>query len=130
MPHITVTTRLGAGKAFDRARFAQALHPVVVTRTESTGTCKTLFRDADDIYLDGASGETFVHVEIGLLPGRPVTVREDLADAALGLLRTHLSRAGEWTASVEVRELDASYRLARTHVPMSTTPAARAQPTV
>ncbi|WP_089102813.1 5-carboxymethyl-2-hydroxymuconate Delta-isomerase [Streptomyces hyaluromycini] len=115
MPHITVDYSPRIADSFDPRVFAAELQPTVLEGSGSAGTCKTLFRQAAearavDRYGDAAA---FVHVEVGLLPGRSDAVKARLSEDALALLEKHLG-VGTTQAvvcSVEVRDLAGSYRL-------------------
>ncbi|AEW99419.1 5-carboxymethyl-2-hydroxymuconate Delta-isomerase [Streptantibioticus cattleyicolor] len=115
MPHITVDYSARLDAVFDRRAFVRELHPLVVETAGSRGVCKTFFRAAAETYAgDLPSAETaFVHVEIGLLPGRGDALKARLSEAVLDLLDRHLpADPGErWAHSVEVRDLAPSYRL-------------------
>ncbi|MEU6200389.1 5-carboxymethyl-2-hydroxymuconate delta isomerase [Streptomyces sp. NPDC047061] len=115
MPHITVDYSPGLADSFDVRVLAAELQPTVVEGSGSAGTCKTLFRQAAeagvaDRYGDGTA---FVHVAVGLLPGRSDGVKARLSEDVLALLEKHLG-VGTTRAvvcSVEVRDLAGSYRL-------------------
>lgn len=115
MPHITVDYSAHLEDVFDRHAFVQQLHPLVVQTADSTGVCKTFVRPAPETYVgDTETGRaSFVHVEIGLLPGRDAGLHDRLSEAVLALLDKHL--APDPTArrvhSVEVRSLAPSYAL-------------------
>lgn len=108
MPQITVDY----SAPLDRRGFALALHPLVVeTVNTQLDTCKTRFREVEELVVgDGATDDVIVHVEIALLPGRTDEVKARLSDAVLDLLPAYL-KAGEGVRlSVEVRDLETSYR--------------------
>ncbi|MGC0416099.1 5-carboxymethyl-2-hydroxymuconate Delta-isomerase [Embleya sp. AB8] len=114
MPHITVDYSAALDRVLDRKAFARDLHPVVVSGAGSAGTCKTFFRAAEETYLgDSDAPAAFVHVDIGLLPGRSNQLKERLADEVLELLAKHLHPQPDDRVirSVEVRDLPSSYRL-------------------
>ncbi|MFB7629703.1 5-carboxymethyl-2-hydroxymuconate Delta-isomerase [Streptomyces sp. NPDC056149] len=116
MPHITVDYSAQLAGVFDRRAFVRELHPLVLAETGSAGVCKTFFRAAADTYVgDGEAGEAaFVHVAVGLLPGRPDELKGRLSEDVLALLGKHLPGhdAHDVVTSVEVRDLADSYRLA------------------
>ncbi|MFF8287127.1 5-carboxymethyl-2-hydroxymuconate Delta-isomerase [Streptomyces albus] len=126
MPHITIDYSRELEAAFDRRAFVRELHPMVLARTGSAGVCKTFCRPAAETYAgEGEAGPVaFVHVEVGLLPGRPEPLKARLAEQVLALLDKHLPAAarpgGEVIRSAEIRDLAASYRLrnARRAVPV------------
>ncbi|MFF9847565.1 5-carboxymethyl-2-hydroxymuconate Delta-isomerase [Streptomyces litmocidini] len=108
MPQITVDY----SAPLDRRGFALALHPLVVKTVDTTlDTCKTRFREVEEVVVGGgATDDVIVHVEIALLPGRTDEVKARLSEAVLDLLPAYL-KAGEGVRlSVEVRDLEASYR--------------------
>ncbi|MFJ4712156.1 5-carboxymethyl-2-hydroxymuconate Delta-isomerase [Streptomyces sp. NPDC088785] len=116
MPHIDIdySDRLvGADPGLDVSALVSELHPLVVERVGSVGVGKTFARSSPS-YVDGATAP-FAHVSVGLLPGRPQSVKNALAEDVLALLDKHLSGVPGVTYSVEVRDLDASYRLHPTH---------------
>ncbi|MER5951388.1 5-carboxymethyl-2-hydroxymuconate delta isomerase [Streptomyces sp. NPDC001904] len=116
MPHIDIdySDRLvGADGGLDVSALVAELHPLVVDRVRSVGVGKTFARPSAS-YVDGEAAP-FVHVSVGLLPGRPQAVKNALSDDVLALLDKHLSTVPGVTYSVEVRDLDASYRLYPTH---------------
>ncbi|MEW1654987.1 5-carboxymethyl-2-hydroxymuconate delta isomerase [Streptomyces sp. NPDC093707] len=112
MPHITVDYSAELAGVFDRRAFVRELHPMVLEESGSAGVCKTFFRAADDTYVgDRETGQVaFVHVDVGLLPGRPDELKGRLSGDVLALLGKHLPEDGVVT-SVEVRDLPGSYRL-------------------
>ncbi|MEU7639718.1 5-carboxymethyl-2-hydroxymuconate delta isomerase [Streptomyces sp. NPDC039016] len=115
MPHITVDYSAQLAGVFDRRAFVRELHPMVREETGSAGVCKTFFRPAADTYIgDQDAGKVaFVHVEVGLLPGRAEELKARLSEDVLALLGKHLpgDDAHEVVSSVEVRDLAGSYRL-------------------
>ncbi|MEU0054690.1 isomerase [Streptomyces sp. NPDC006184] len=116
MPQITVDYSDTVGDAFDREGFARALHEATVEiAAAKPEACKTQFRPSAHTvfgYEDpGARGHAVVHVTIGLLAGRSDETRTRLTETVLELLREHVAEAAVTLhASVEVRDLDASYR--------------------
>ncbi|MFF7774344.1 5-carboxymethyl-2-hydroxymuconate Delta-isomerase [Streptomyces tanashiensis] len=108
MPQITVDY----SAPLDRRGFARALHPLVVETVDTTlDACKTRFREVEELVVgDGAADDAVVHVEIALLSGRTDEVKARLADAVLDLLPAHLKATEGVRLSVEIRDLDASYR--------------------
>lgn len=114
MPHITLDYSAHLAGRFDRAALVKELHALVSEDSGSAGVCKTLCRPVDETFAGEAAGSfSFVHVDIGLLPGRSEPVKARLSEDVLELVGRHLRAAGEDGAvrSVEVRELAASYRL-------------------
>ncbi|MBN0047367.1 isomerase [Streptomyces actuosus] len=118
MPQITVdySTRLDFSDSLDVQGFARALHETVVEIAAATPeACKTQFREGYSAYgyedMEDAS-HALVHVTIGLLSGRSEETKAKLSEAVLELLREHVAQEDGLTlhASVEVRELDPSYR--------------------
>ncbi|MFG3157016.1 5-carboxymethyl-2-hydroxymuconate Delta-isomerase [Streptomyces sp. NPDC048219] len=101
----------------DRRELVRELHPMVLEETGSLGVCKTFFRPAAETYVGqgGAGQVAFVHVEIGLLPGRPHEAKARLSEGVLLLVRKHLRAEDlhEVVVSAEVRDLADSYRLSR-----------------
>ncbi|MFJ7954773.1 5-carboxymethyl-2-hydroxymuconate Delta-isomerase [Streptomyces sp. NPDC096319] len=108
MPQITVDY----SAPLDRRGFARALHPLVVKTVDaSLDACKTRFREVEELVVgDGAADEVIVHVEIALLPGRTEEAKALLAEAVLDLLPAHLKATDGVRLSVEIRDLDVSYR--------------------
>ncbi|MEU3415224.1 5-carboxymethyl-2-hydroxymuconate delta isomerase [Streptomyces sp. NPDC006658] len=114
MPHLTIDYSSHLAGALDASVLVKELHPLVLEESGSAGVCKTLVRPAETYVGDMSSGETgFVHVEVGLLTGRPEHQRARLSESVLALLDGHLRAAGvrEAVVTVEVRELAGSYRL-------------------
>jgi 5-carboxymethyl-2-hydroxymuconate isomerase len=116
MPYLTIDYSSHLAGAFDACVLVKELHPLVVEESGTSGVCKTLLRPAETYVGDRRSGEAvFVHVEVGLMPGRPEAQKTRLSEGVLALLAKHLpvdDRGGEQVfLSVEVRDLAASYRL-------------------
>ncbi|GGS62275.1 5-carboxymethyl-2-hydroxymuconate delta isomerase [Streptomyces griseoviridis] len=111
MPHLTIDYSARLGAAFDRAALVRELHPLVIEESGSTGVCKTLLRPVETCVGDGVGeGDAFVHVEVGLKPGRSEALKGRLAESIVALVGKHL-RADGAVVSAEVRELAGSYRL-------------------
>jgi 5-carboxymethyl-2-hydroxymuconate isomerase len=116
MPHLTIDYSSRLAGAFDARAFVEELHPLVVEESGTSGVCKTLLRPAET-YVGDAPGTQafFVHVEVGLMPGRSEARKARLSESVLALLGKHLpARDGDRERvflSVEVRDLAASYRL-------------------
>ncbi|MFJ5706959.1 MULTISPECIES: 5-carboxymethyl-2-hydroxymuconate Delta-isomerase [unclassified Streptomyces] len=108
MPQITVDY----SAPLDRRGFALALHALVVETVDTTpDACKTRFREVEETVVgDGAGDDVVVHVEIALLSGRADAVKARLAEAVLDLLPRHLKAVDGAHLSVEVRDLESSYR--------------------
>ncbi|WP_426363540.1 5-carboxymethyl-2-hydroxymuconate Delta-isomerase [Streptomyces sp. E-08] len=108
MPQITVDY----SAPLDRRGFARALHPLVVETVDATlDACKTRFREVEELVVgDGTTDDVIVHVEIALLAGRTDEAKARLADAVLDLLPAHLKATEGVRLSVEIRDLDGSYR--------------------
>ncbi|MEV3853457.1 5-carboxymethyl-2-hydroxymuconate delta isomerase [Streptomyces sp. NPDC050095] len=113
MPHIVIDHTDTLAGTVDIPALVAELHPLVVDRVRSVGVGKTFVRPSTT-YVDG-SFAPFLHVEVGLLPGRPQSLKTALSEDVLALLDKHTSAAPGVTCSVEVRDLDASYRLFPTH---------------
>ncbi|MDQ0931480.1 5-carboxymethyl-2-hydroxymuconate Delta-isomerase [Streptomyces turgidiscabies] len=114
MPQITVDYSDSLAESFDRRAFALALHEeVVATAKAKPEACKTQFRRTEHATVGADSeGHAIVHVWIGMLTGRTVATKAQLTESVLELVRTHVkpSEGLALHASVEVRELDDSYR--------------------
>ncbi|MEV4938769.1 5-carboxymethyl-2-hydroxymuconate Delta-isomerase [Streptomyces zaomyceticus] len=108
MPQITVDH----SAPLDRRGFALALHPLVVKTVDTTpDACKTRFREVGEAVVgDGSTEDAIVHVEIALLPGRTDEVKATLSEAVLDLLPGYLGATEGARLSVEIRDLEASYR--------------------
>ncbi|MFC9705768.1 5-carboxymethyl-2-hydroxymuconate Delta-isomerase [Streptomyces sp. NPDC056943] len=108
MPQITVDY----SAPLDRRGFALALHPLVVETVDTTlDACKTRFREVEEVVVgDGATDDVIVHVEIALLSGRTDAVKTRLSEAVLALLPTYLKASEGVRLSVEIRDLESSYR--------------------
>ncbi|WP_309049657.1 isomerase [Streptomyces sp.] len=108
MPQITVDY----SAPLDRRGFALALHPLVVETVDTKPeACKTRFREVEEAVVgDGSTEDAVVHVEIALLAGRADEVKARLSEAVLDLLPRHLKTADGVRLSVEVRDLEPSYR--------------------
>ncbi|WEO99448.1 5-carboxymethyl-2-hydroxymuconate delta isomerase [Streptomyces sp. FXJ1.172] len=115
MPHLTIDYSSHLTGAFDPAGLVKELHPLVVEESGTTGVCKTLLRPVETYVGEHPSREAaFVHVEVGLMPGRPEALKTRLSEGVLALLEKHLRVEGvpdEAVFSVEVRDLGGSYRL-------------------
>ncbi|MEU8520287.1 isomerase [Streptomyces sp. NBC_01216] len=108
MPQITVDY----SAPLDRRGFALALHPLVVETVDTQiDTCKTRFREIEETVCgDGSTDDVVVHVDIALLAGRSAKTKARLAEAVLELLPLHLKQRDGVRTSVEVRDLEPSYR--------------------
>ncbi|MFK0110548.1 5-carboxymethyl-2-hydroxymuconate Delta-isomerase [Streptomyces sp. NPDC091217] len=115
MPHLTVDHSPGLADLLDLRVFAAELHRTVLDGSGSAGTCKTLFREAAAARVGHRHGgeAAFVHVEVGLLPGRSEGLKAQLSEDVLALLEKHLSMSttDAVICSVQVRDLAGSYRL-------------------
>ncbi|ATL27899.1 5-carboxymethyl-2-hydroxymuconate Delta-isomerase [Streptomyces formicae] len=115
MPHIDIDYADTLSGVLDLPALVAELHPLVVERVDSVGVGKTFCRPAA-AFVEGRPRAAFVHVTVGLLAGRASGVRARLSEDVLALLGKHLSGVAEGaTYSVEVRDLDPSYRLHPTH---------------
>jgi 5-carboxymethyl-2-hydroxymuconate isomerase len=116
MPQITIEYSDLMEDVFDREGFARALHEAAVEiAAAKPHACKTQFRPSTFTafgYEDpGARAHAVAHVTIGLLAGRGDETKARLAEAAVELLRKHVTgEAFTLHASAEVRDLDPSYR--------------------
>ncbi|APE21190.1 MULTISPECIES: 5-carboxymethyl-2-hydroxymuconate Delta-isomerase [Streptomyces] len=108
MPQITVDH----SAPLDRRGFALALHPLVVKTVDTTlDACKTRFREAAETVVgDGTTEDALVHVEIALLAGRADELKARLSQAVLDLLPEFLKAPENVRLSVEIRDLEPSYR--------------------
>jgi 5-carboxymethyl-2-hydroxymuconate isomerase len=116
MPYLTIDYSSHLAGAFDACALVKELHPFVVEASGTSGVCKTLLRPAETYVGDTASAEAvFVHVEVGLMPGRPEARKARLSEGVLALLAKHLpvddADGKRLFLSVDVRDLAASYRL-------------------
>lgn len=114
MPHIDIDYADTLSGVLDLPSLVAELHPLVVERVDSVGVGKTFCRSSA-AFVDGRPGAPFVHVTVGLLPGRGHAVKAALSDDVLALLGKHLSGVEGATYSAEIRDLDPSYRLHPTH---------------
>ncbi|QEU97621.1 5-carboxymethyl-2-hydroxymuconate Delta-isomerase [Streptomyces kanamyceticus] len=114
MPHIDIDYADTLSGVLDLPALVAELHPLVVERVDSVGVGKTFCRPSA-AFVDGAPGAPFVHVTVGLLAGRTGGAKARLSEDVLALLGKHLSGVEGATYSVEVRDLDPSYRLHPTH---------------
>ncbi|MDJ0461444.1 isomerase [Streptomyces sp. H27-C3] len=114
MPQITVDYSEPLDDTFDRRGFALVLHPLVVaTVNTQLASCKTRFRRIEETVVgDAATGRAVLHIAIALLPGRTAEVKAELSAAVLDLVGQYVKPADgvELHTSVEVRDLEASYR--------------------
>ncbi|OLZ68837.1 5-carboxymethyl-2-hydroxymuconate delta isomerase [Streptomyces sp. IMTB 2501] len=116
MPHLAIDHSACLAGAFDVCALVKELHPLVVEESGSSGVCKTLVRPVETYVGEPPSRETvFVHVEVGLMPGRSEAQKARLSESVLDLLARHVP-AGDGAEehvviSVEVRDLAGSYRL-------------------
>ncbi|GAA3118786.1 hypothetical protein GCM10010521_02960 [Streptomyces rameus] len=114
MPHLTLDHSSHLAGVLDVGVLLKELHRLVIEESGSAGVCKTLVRPAETYVGDSPSGDAgFVHLEVGLMPGRPEEQKALLSESAMALIDRHLRAAGVRgsTVSVEVRELAGSYRL-------------------
>ncbi|KOU59796.1 5-carboxymethyl-2-hydroxymuconate delta isomerase [Streptomyces sp. MMG1533] len=124
MPHITVDYSPGLAEAFDWRPFLRELHPMVIEKAGSTGVCKSLVRPAEEACVGnrdeaGDGRVNFVHVEVGLLPGRSDSLKARLSEDVLALLEKHLHHGDghEVVSTAEVRDLAHSYQLRHSPAP-------------
>jgi 5-carboxymethyl-2-hydroxymuconate isomerase len=114
MPNITVDYSEQLADGFDRPAFAQALHAAVVDiAAAKPPACKTRFCRTEEMTVGpDVEGHALVHVHIGLLAGRSAETKLQLTETVLELLRQYVKPDEGITlhASVEVRDLDPSYR--------------------
>lgn len=112
MPQITVDHSESVTPALDRAVLATKLHAAIVAIAEANPeACKTQFRSAPFTAVGhDVEGHAVVHISIALLAGRTDGAKAELAQTALDLLRRHIGQEGAVHASVEIRDLDPSYR--------------------
>lgn len=123
MPHLTLDYSSHLAGVLDASALVRELHPLVLAESGSAGVCKTLVRTAETYVGDMSSGRSgFVHLEVGLLSGRPEAQKARLSESALALLGRHLRAAGvpDVVCSVEVRELAGTYRLSSAHTAAGT----------
>lgn len=116
MPHITVDCTEQVHGRLARRAFTERLNALVVDAVDSAGTCKMFLRAATGTFVVGGAGDgAFVHVDIGLLPGRTEERKGRLSEAVLSLLDEFLGTddGNGPVLSVEVRDLAPSYRLSR-----------------
>ncbi|MFB7942473.1 5-carboxymethyl-2-hydroxymuconate Delta-isomerase [Streptomyces sp. NPDC056049] len=108
MPQITVDY----SAPLDRRGFALDLHALLVETVDTAlDSCKTRFREVEETVVgDGSTEDVVVHVEIALLFGRTDATQARLAEAVLDLLPRHLKTTDGVRLSVEVRDLENSYR--------------------
>ncbi|WP_030314239.1 5-carboxymethyl-2-hydroxymuconate Delta-isomerase [Streptomyces flavochromogenes] len=108
MPQITVDHSV----PLDRRGFALALHPLVVEAVDTRlDACKTRFREVQEAVVgDGSADDVIVHVEIALLSGRTDEVKARLSRAVLDLLPRFVEAKEDVRLSVEIRDLESSYR--------------------
>ncbi|MFF5917172.1 5-carboxymethyl-2-hydroxymuconate Delta-isomerase [Streptomyces flavochromogenes] len=108
MPQITVDHSV----PLDRRGFALALHPLVVEAVDTRlDACKTRFREVQEAVVgDGSADDVIVHVEIALLSGRTDEVKARLSRAVLDLLPRFVEANEDVRLSVEIRDLESSYR--------------------
>ncbi|MER6736911.1 5-carboxymethyl-2-hydroxymuconate Delta-isomerase [Streptomyces puniciscabiei] len=116
MPYLTIDYSSHLAPSLDACALVKELHPLVVEESGTSGVCKTLLRPVQTYVGDEPSGEAvFVHVEVGLMPGRSQARKARLSESVLALLAKHLPVADgdeeRVFLSVEVRDLAASYRL-------------------
>ncbi|WP_353942184.1 5-carboxymethyl-2-hydroxymuconate Delta-isomerase [Streptomyces sp. HUAS MG91] len=115
MPNITVDHSAGLDDRIDRAGLAGAVHQACVdTVAARTAACKTRFRRADETVVgDGTEPADLVHIEIALLAGRTEEAKTALVESVLALLPTHIKNPEGAHLSVEVRDLEPTYKSAR-----------------
>ncbi|MGW1074993.1 5-carboxymethyl-2-hydroxymuconate Delta-isomerase [Streptomyces sp. NPDC002537] len=113
MPHTAVDFSDPLADSFDRRAFALELHELTAEMIDApVDSCKTRFRRMEGaVIADGSPGRALVHVELAILPGRSEEAKACLSRAVLELVTRHTATADgtEVHASVEVRDLDASY---------------------
>ncbi|MFE5374570.1 5-carboxymethyl-2-hydroxymuconate Delta-isomerase [Streptomyces mirabilis] len=119
MPHIAVDYSGSLDNSFDRRNFSLALHPELVAIVDAgLPYCKSRFRRMEETVIgDGSADDAAVHVEIALRPkGRTQEAKARLAARVLELILDHLEDVPDRRVhiSVEVRDLDSTYRSDRT----------------
>ncbi|MFD8010559.1 isomerase [Streptomyces sp. NPDC058955] len=108
MPQITVDY----SAPLDRRGLALALHALVAEVTGAPlAACATRFREVEETVVgDGAVERAVVHAHIALPWGQYDETKSRLSKAALPLLSRHLKTTDRVRLSVEIRDLDSSYR--------------------
>lgn len=111
MPHLTLEYSSNVVIDADLVSLFADLHDIL----EQTGgvrrdNCKSRARMADD-FLVGSGGrrDAFVHLDIRLLDGRSVDVRQRIARQARDVLTTRFAKSAtalDLQVTVEVREID------------------------
>ncbi|MEV6717480.1 hypothetical protein AB0M48_36220 [Lentzea sp. NPDC051208] len=109
MPQITVEYSAELSEAFDRRAFALALHRTVGPLVSAeVAAFKTRFREIEESVIGDGSPAAMIHIRVGLLTGRPVELKQEVGQVAVGIARDHLKPVEGLPTQVtlEVYDLD------------------------
>jgi 5-carboxymethyl-2-hydroxymuconate isomerase len=112
MPHLVLDYTGNITQSIEFEALFSSLHLMLCDFAGAEmGACKSRAIKQDNYYIaDGADNLAFVHLEISLLSGRSVTVKEQVGNAALALLKQHFATAGHETkiqATVKITDMPA-----------------------
>ena len=92
MPQITLEYAANLGNSVPFQALAAELHPMLVrVAGAALPACKSRAYRADDYYMaDGGAQHAFVHLRIGLMPGRSPEALAEVNRQAMALLQKHI----------------------------------------
>ena len=117
MPHITLQYKEKGEKVPELKSFFQDLHTLL---HETAGIayehCKSrLIPVSNHLVGDGQGDQSFVHLEIRLIEGRPLEIKQKIGNQSVALLKQYFATTGQ--ISVELIEMQKS--LYFKHPPLS-----------
>ena len=115
MPHIELKTTPNVGRSLDVPKLLSDLAETLASFETVTPAAIKAYHVPIGTWLMGEGAPRgFAQCTVSVLSGRPVELRCRMADALVGVMRQALSeaiRAGEASATLELREMDAeTYR--------------------
>lgn len=114
MPHVTLEYSNNINANINLNDLFGKIHNIIAeTAGADINACKSRAHKLDEYYIgDGDSGHAFVHVDIALLQGRALEVRDKLSSACFELIKaSYPPNELKMHFSVSVTELDkATYK--------------------
>lgn len=109
MPHLRLEYTANVPQKVDfRALLAELQHTMSEVGNIPIGNFKGRAYRLDDYCMaDGASGKSFVHLDVQLLEGRPVELKQKIGEALMGVLKARYAAAlaHGLELSVELRDI-------------------------
>jgi 5-carboxymethyl-2-hydroxymuconate isomerase len=110
MPHIIIEHSQNAELTQPAAKVLETLHSKLASfpTIEFSGIKSRIIKHEDFRLADGATDAAFVHVQLALMTGRDVALRQEIGRGLMELLPElfrHVRAGSEVRLSVEVREM-------------------------